>query len=168
MNFPFDLASGLARGEFPSFTNTTHSSPSAYKIDQLIEENNQLLLLSLEALAGKLDQPDVEIMPAVPYLQKLQKNLLHLALLAEQANPSPLAQPVVNAPVQGWTNVDLQKLKELLFTVGEDPMKLSLILGKPVEVVNMMLHHLKQSHRSLCCDIIPVCNTNNNIKNNFS
>ena len=150
MNFPFNLSTGLG-SDFAGFTSPPlppQASPSAAKIDQLIEENNQLLLLSLEALAGELDKPNNDVGPAVPFLQKLQKNLLHLALLAEQQ--VPVQSHNAPSPVQGWTNGDLLKLKELLFTVGEDPLKLSQMLGKPVEVVNMMLNHLKQSLRFNC------------------
>ena len=147
MSFPYNLqASGLG---FPS-SLPPPPSVSSGKIDQIIDENNQLLLLSMEALADTLNQPNTDIGPAVPYLQKLQKNLLHLALLAEQQNP--IIKAGTNHTLDStktWTNLDLQKLKELLFTSGEDLYKLSQILGKPVEVITIMLNHLKQSTRSL-------------------
>lgn len=141
MNFPFNLANGAEFGFAPP-PMPPPQSQSAGKIDQLLEENNQLLLLSFEALSGQLDQPDIT--PAAPFLQKLQKNLLHLALLAEQQAPVQTHNP---PGVQGWTNVEISRLKELLFTVGEDPLKLAQILGKPVEVVNLMLNNLRQSFR---------------------
>ena len=140
MNFNFGSTFGLP-------TTQTLSSSSS-KVEQLIEENNQLLLLSMEALSGKLDTADADVSPSIPYLQKLQKNLLHLALLAEQLNPVPIPSPAV--PVQiSWTHGDMQKLKELIYTVGEDPLKLAQFLGKPVDTVNLMLKQLKQHSRSL-------------------
>ena len=147
MNFPFSLTSGLGAEFGFAPPSMPPQSQSAAKIDQLLEENNQLLLLSVEAMSGKLDQPQTDISPAVPFLQKLQKNLLHLALLAEQQAPMQTNSPA--ASVQGWTNADMGKLKELLFTIGEDPLKLAQMLGKPVEIVNVMLNHLKQSFRFL-------------------
>jgi hypothetical protein len=111
-------------------------SHSAGKVDQLIEENNQLLLLSLEALTGRLDRPHADLSPAFPLLQKLQKNLLHLALLAEQQRNKSPSQSV-------WTPTDLQRLQELIFTIGEDPVKLAQHLAKSVDTVNSMLRHLK-------------------------
>jgi len=97
-------------------------------VEALIQENNQLLLLTEEVLNGKvqgLSGEPSDVAAAAPFLERLQRNLIYLALLAEQKS-GPLRQVVPEVP---WTMEEVERLRGGIQIYGEHPEMLARHVG---------------------------------------
>jgi hypothetical protein len=126
---------------------TATSTPLA--VQQVLDENTQLLLLAEEVMNGKLEglqNGQTDVKDAVPILERLQRNLIYLALLADQkpANRQPTLPP---APINNWTHEELELLKESVKSFGENLETLGRIIRtKTPEAINAVLEQWRRKH----------------------
>ena len=110
-------------------------------VDALIEENNQLLLLTEEILNGRtqgLDGQNADVTAASPFLERLQRNLIYLALLAEQR---PNASTHVDS---NWTAEEVERLRAGIQIYGEQPQHLARHVGtKSAATITQILDQWK-------------------------
>ena len=109
-------------------------------VDALIEENNQLLLLTEEILNGKLQSLDgqsPDVTAAAPFLERLQRNLIYLALLAEQ-------KPNGSSSDSNWTAEEVERLRSGIQIYGEQPQLLARHVGtKSAGTITQILEQWK-------------------------
>jgi Myb-like DNA-binding domain len=103
-------------------------------LESLIEENNQLLLLTEEVLNGKVQNKaggSSDVTDAVPFLERLQRNLIYLALLAEQKTGPLQQQPQQQQQQQDmpWTKDEVERLRAGFQMYGENPELLASYVG---------------------------------------
>ena len=124
---------------------TAASTPLA--IQQVLDENTQLLLLAEEVMNAKLEGrhagETTEVKDAVPILERLQRNLIYLALLADQKAAPKSTQPA--APMVQWTSEELDLLRESLRSFGDNLETLSRVVRtKSPEAIQSVLEQWRK------------------------
>ena len=121
------------------------SASTPQGIQQILDENNQLLLLAEEALNGKIQAKDgspADVKDAVPFLERLQRNLVYLAVLADQ---KPAAASTGRDPMNAWTPEEVEKLRGGVMMYGENAEALAMHVGsKSVEAIQQCLEQWRR------------------------